>query len=700
VDEWASAAELAGLSPTASELRELGMRAWPKTQQGINARAKKWQCEGRQQGSSQAWEYLRSSLPAPVRKVMARALLKTASAVPAPLPALAKIPVNTADLKNYQRTTMEARAAILAEVDRLVITAGVGRSNAVKTLVEMARDGTLAPELARLVPIANARGNASRSLCRSTVYGWLATRSLADGDTGALAPVAIREAPVRGWTRTFMDCYCIPQKPTIAEVLDRRWPEGVEKPSYDQARRFVKKLGTVTRNKGRMGPRALQAYKAYVTRDVSDLWPGACFIGDGHTFKREVSNPKTGLPFRPEVTAILDVFTKVWAGWSVALSENTIAVADALRHAITSTTCCAIFYYDNGKGANNKKWDDDITGMMGRLAITKLNSAPWTSQSRGIIERFNGSVLHRLARQAPTYVGQHMDKEARDRAYKITRKQIKETGSSALLTSWADFMAELEAEQLRYNATPHSSHPEIIDQATGKRRHMSPQEVWDKAVAAGWTADPISAEEATDLFRPAEIRTVLRCQIELYNNLYFHPALEELHKEKVSVAFDIHDAAKVQIRLLDGRFVCEAVFEGNKKGYFPKSYAEQAEERRVAGQVKLLEGHIGRVKQALGPLPIEHLPEVPLTFDQQQAVEAEFARLEAREAVASAPTPAAGIRPNFHDDVSWARWVLEHPQEALDQDRNHLKRKLRDRIFMELLEMQGLDVGALSALAA
>ncbi len=681
---------------TAAELAAFKLPGLPTSPQGLNAKAKRDGWSGRKRGdSSQAWEYALSALPAAAQKaIAAKALAKGA-----PQQLQLALP-EVGDLKGYQRTTMDARAALLAEIDRLVLT-GMSSGKAVDALVEMARERSLAPELQRLVPLANARANATRTLTRATVYNWLKDRREAGGKVTALATASVPQAPIPAWAPTFMRLYGRPTKPGIPEVLET-WPEGEEKPSYDQCRRFLKRLDAISRNMGRMGAKAIKQIKAYIARDVSELWPGAVFIGDGHTYKQEVAHPIHGRPFRPEITAILDVYTRKWVGWSAALAENTWSVADALRHAVTNSTCCAILYYDNGSGANNATWDDDVTGLAARLSITKLNSAPWSSQARGVVERFNSSVLHKAARQRPTYVGERMDEDARRHAFKVTRAEIKATGTSRLLTSWADFIADIDAAMVAYNARPHSSLAKIVDPATGRRRHMTPGEAWDQAVAEGWTPDPISAEEARSLFRPAVRRKVARGLIQWIGNEYFAPELEALHGEEVMVAYDLHDATSVSISLLDGRYVCEAKWGGNKRAYVPVAFAQRAEEQRVAGKLARLEEHRQVALAELHPTPaIDHQPAEIFTPAQLQAAEAEYARLEARSAE---PVPCAvatpGERPVFGDDASWARWVLANPEAALDEDRRELRRKLRDRNFRMLLEMQGLDVGALSALAA
>jgi len=659
--EWMTAEDLAALRLSKSDTKALGMRKWPESPQGINKRATMDGWEGRQIGSSQAWEYRLPALPALVQKAAARTLVKAA---PVQLPAQLSLDLpDVGDLKNHQRNRMDARAALIGHIDHLVITSGLSQGKAVDALVAAAGAGELPPELQKLVPIANARSNGGRTLVRATVYNWLKARSNAAGNVVALAPKGVSEALIPSWASTYMDRFCRPSKPGMAECL-ARWPADVDKPSYDQVRRFLKRIDAITKNSGRMGPKALQQYKAYIARDVDKLWPGAVFIGDGHTFKAEVAHPFHGRPFRPEITVFLDVFTRRWVGWSIALAENTWSVADAVRHAITTTTCCDILYYDNGAGAKNTTWDDELVGLAARLNITKFHSAPWSSQARGVVERFNSSVLHELARHFPTYCGQRMDDEARRKVFQITRKDIKDVGTSKLLPAWQDLMGYLADTMEVYNDRPHSSLPTIVDAKTCKRRHMSPNEKWAMAVDGGWVSDPISEDEARDLFRPVERRIVQRGVVKLFNNDYFSDELTPLHGQEVAVGFDIHDANKVWVRLLDGRFVCEARWNANHRDYMPVAFVERAREKRVEGKLKRLDAHRD---VALAELPsatiIQHqrAPEsAPISAGEQSRLDAMEAEWTALPAPIAETTPAVTAEvvtiPVVHADVKKARF--------------------------------------------
>lgn len=692
--EWGDTARLLGIDP----------EVMPHSKKNVIEKAERenWPRQKRQKQGG-GWEYPRSALPEAMQKVLRRQALATRCAdQPPAIPA----PQRPHELKDYQRTRMEACAALLAEVDRLVLE-GHSQGRAVATLVEMARDGSLPPELMRLVPIANARSGkrkgakGGRTLSRTRIYGWLKERADAGGDVAALAPKPVPEAPIPAWADPMMELWGRPVKHSLAYVVDelaKQLPAG-QVPSYDQARRFLGRLDVITRNTGRMGPRALKSLKAYHARDVSELWPGAVFIGDGHTFKTEWGHPIHGRPFRPEVTTAIDAFTRRICGWSVALAESAAAVADCFRHACMASTTPDIWYYDNGSGANNEHFDDPITGLLARVGTTKKNSIAWNSQARGIIEIIHKTVYHRAAKRLPTYVGKDMDREAREKAFKVTRADIKATGASRILPSWADFLAFMEETVAEYNDRPHSSLPKTRDPITGRVRPMTPNEAWAKAIAEGWQPDPITAEDAVDLFRPAVRRKTNRDLVSLFGNEYSgRGRLEPFGGDDVMVSYDIHDASRVWVRALDGRFICEAEWDAHKTSYFPVPVAEQARQRRVEQKIKRLDAHKDTALAELRAPLLEHQPATPMpeivsTGPVVDAVAVEIAA----EPPKAKPLNANG-RPLFGTDAEWARWLTTHPDQATADDLDLLRQQLRSRSFRELLDWDGIDVGTLETL--
>ncbi len=706
----------------------------PGTERGVQLLARRdgWLSRPRE-GRGGGREYLIANLPKPLRegilKAIAEGVPAVCNALSAPLPVVipsppVSVPAATA-LHSDQRRSLEARAAILAEIDRMA--AATSWRKAAEALAAAAKNGTLRPDLAALAPAANhksglikrGKGGARDTLSLRTLYRWAEARAaMENSGAAALAPKwPTKPILVQPWAAALLILYRQPQKPSLAwclEEMPKRYPD-VPVPSYDQARRFVKSLSPIERNRGRMGPLAMKALKSYVARDTGLLWPTAVYSADGHTLDAEVQHPIHGRPFRPEVTAVIDVKTRKIVGWSAALSENTWGVLDALRHACCTHGIPCIWYVDFGKGFNNKVMggervadkradeqadDEATTGFLGRLGITKMNSIARNSQARGAMERVQGSVWVRASKGLATYMGAPMDKEARQKAFKETRAAVKNGVSSPLLMSWPAFIEWASGVVADYNARPHTSLPKVRDAETGKNRHQTPAEAWEAGVtAAGVEIDIPGPAEAEDSFRPMVKRAPRRGLVELFGNQYHNRALEHVDGE-VMVAYDIRDAEWVWCRDRQGRLICKARWDGNKRDYFPKSVLEQANERKVATAVKRLEGHIETAQAALGPRVIDHVAE-PLPPEAMIEADVLYARIADPDPAPALPPPDAdpNARPKFGDDLSWARWLTAHPDAATDMDREALASELRRSDFRLFLELEGVDVAALMSIA-
>lgn len=688
---------------TAPEIAQLGLPSIPQTEQGVRARATRenWKRIANN-GQGGGWSFHVSSLPSKAQDELLRRNLIAPQTLPST--ETDSRSQKTAVLASWQREAMEARAAILAELDRLVKHQGFTQARAIKMLIELARTGELTPNLLAQISAANARGGKSgkRTLAQSTIFNWLKARR--EGGVPALAPEpsSPKRDLVPAWAPAFIDLRARPSQPSLASVyedLPHHLPEGVPMPSYDQLRRFLKKLCPVTRNMGRMGPRELKSLKAYVKRDVSELWPTAVYVADGHTFDAEVQHPIHGRPFRPEITTIIDVYTRRATGWSAGLSENTFGVLDAARNAFERSGLCDIWYVDRGAGFNNAAWDDELTGFLSRFEITKHNSLPYNSQARGVIERLHQTIWVRGAKNLPTYIGADMDREAKHKAFKITRKEIRDTGTSRLLMAWEDFIAWCQAQVDAYNDRPHSSLPKIRDPETGRKRHMSPNERWLESLESGWEPDRLTPQESEDIYRPYQRRKADRGMVRIFGNSYFHADLEAFHGEQVLVGYDIHDGSQVWVRDTDQRLICIAEFEGNKASFFPVSAAKAAHDRRVKGKLRRVDAQRDEVlAERDGANLIEHQPEQHFDPSEIAAAREKVELLIAPKAEPQPVINAAG-RPIFTSDLDFARWCHANPSEVTTNDKALLRELVRKGAFRMQLDCAGLSVADLENIA-
>ena len=360
---------------------------------------------------------------------------------------------------------------------------------------------------------------------------------------------------------------------------------GGDVPSIHQVRRWLGKLGNVERERGRRGARDLKNILPHKRRDFLHLKPAAIYTADGHTFDAEVLNPLSGLPFRPEITTVLDVGTRRCMGWSVGLKESRFTVLEALSHA-SRAAIGALWYVDWGKGFENLMMTDEATGLMGRLGMTMKHSRAYNSQAKGASERSH-NIFTRAAANMPSFVGKNMDDEARQKLFKLSRKEVRLHGKilNSPIPTWDQFKGYIERVVDEYNDRPHRSLPKFTDRE-GKRRHMSPNEFWALKVAEFGEPPRVSPEEEGYLFRPQEMRTVRRGEVSLFGNTYYSAELMEFNGETVRVGYDVQDALWVWIYDDVGRLICKAEWHGNSTDYMPVSVLERAEDKRNDERLK------------------------------------------------------------------------------------------------------------------
>lgn len=568
-------------------------------------------------------------------------------------------------LKGYQVEVLKARAKIIAEIEQLMME-GATKNQAIGTFISKVSALPPSDPFLETLEVANHRSGSRQLISRSTLYRWLDEKEKSGMEE--LAPQQIfRTYKTPAWAVKLLELYGQPQKPSLAYVIEElpnHLPDDIEAPSYSQARRFLKSLSPSKANKGRMGQQEIKKLKAYVQRDTKDLWSAAIYASDGHCFDAEVAHPRHGRPFRPEITTIIDVYSRKVVGWSVSLSENTWGILDAARHAFQYHGIPDIWYVDRGKGFNNKTWDDDLTGLLARLEITKKNSLPYNSQARGIIERLHKTLWIPLAKSFQHYVGQDMDRQARLKNYRLTQRDI----NKANLIDWNAFLALAQAQIDAYNQKPHSTLPRIRDTETFKRRHLSPNEAWE--LGLGKRAFDIKTISSNNdlLIKPSVKRKTSRGLVNLFGNRYFSNDLEAWHGEFVLVEYDIHDASKVWIRSLDNQFISEALFEGNKRSFFPLAEIQKAHQRRHQRKAKRLTN-----KQAL--------------LDEDNGVDQQVS-IPAPTVITKSTT----TRPLFGDDKEWIRWLIANPQKVNNEDKSRFKALKSQQSFLFILDSLDLSI--------
>lgn len=618
-------------------------------------------------------EWLVSSMPKGRREHIMKELLSRrdpGEAAPSPDPdnltnLVARDGTRLSQITERQRRTMEARLVFVREVEKL---AGVaGKETAVRNLVEAAKTGQLSPHLQYLVRVANDRSGKrdDRGLSYQSIYRWC-SQYAADGPAGLVPLHRQRDMSVPPWADAFLSLYQTWQKPSVADCLRRMEWEG-KKPSIHTVYRFLKKMGVPTRQAGRVTGNALLQLRPHKMRTTDNLLPGDVYTADGTTLDAEIQNPLNGQPFKPEITIILDVATRRAVGVSVGLSESGLTILDALRMACCFGGVPALFYCDNGSGYKNQLMRAEGQGMMARLGIEMTNSIPGRPQGKGLMERGVQTICTPLAKRLPSCTHKDVDRDAAQKVYKITRKDLKSKGHSALLPTWPEFLKHLLARIEEYNSTEHKKLP-LIEEG-GKRRHMTPDEMWQDFETKGWESCRVPPEYAEELFMPGERRKVRNGVVRLFNGEYFSVELEEFHQDIVEVRYDIWDSSKVYVWTTQGEKICEAELNAHSTPYFPENQVAAARERRKKGQVARLSRKLEEVAPGVRvELPDNQAYEAFTVADSVQpeavAEAAEALDLaDARQQVVKIET-----RPNFQFAHEKYEWLMRHPEQRSEAD--------------------------------
>ena len=628
----------------------LGLSGFPSAEKNIRARLDRlaennpeWK---RKREGTKAFEYHIDCLPAEAQKVLRKRLthqvLEDAQlpvvveqkavknvAVRDELEVMVKCPElalrEVQALTDKQKAIADARILLATEVHKLREYAGMTRKAALKHIVDGVRMGALPDRIIEAANTANARQGKRSGVSTGSLDTWYSSWVMARGDANQLlallAPGHHKGTPWEQvwWLSDFFMFYRSWKRPTVEYAyreFSAWWHEKhandagmlAALPSVHAVRRVLSNVPVIVKERFRSTGSAWRSLNPFVRRDWSTLPVNAVWVGDGHCMKLMAFNPATGNTFRPEVTLVMDAGQRFIVGWSLSLSENVIAVADALRHGMSQHGIPLIYYSDNGGGEKNRVLDADITGILPRLGVEHHTGIPGNPQGRGVIERANKGIPKDVALSFQTYCSKNADKETVMMQQRITQSAIKATHKGKELTkrqvkamgevpTFEQLMAAIELEVKRYNNRPHSSLPRKED-----GEHYSPAAYRRKLIKEQKAEiDMLSPEELHEMFRPESICTVRRGEVVLFRNIYFSTELAAEHGNEVRVCYDIHDANSVIVRRMDGSYICDAIWNGNKVDAFPKAVIEQQQEKRARGRIARATQKIEEAKRELTP---------------------------------------------------------------------------------------------------
>ncbi len=394
----------------------------------------------------------------------------------------------------------------------------------------------------------------------------------------------------------FLRFFCLPTRPPVAEAYRamKPWLEarGLAAPTYAVVCRIEHELPVTVKYRGRVTGSAWRSLKTYVDRDVSMFKANDIWVGDGHSFKAKVAHPIHGQPFIPEVTVILCWVSRKIVGWSAALAESTVAVADAFRHAQLTTRARPLVYYsDNGSGQTGKMIDCPIAGTLARQGIAHETGIPGNPQGRGIIERLWQVTLIPLARTYPTCTWRGGDDNA---TKKMLQRLNRKDQGGLVIPSFRQFLDDVAACVARYN----------LEHAHRELNGNTPEDEYQARLDRDSIVFGPSDAEIAALWMPEVVRKPTRGLVSVFGNTYCKRDLPDLLPEgaSVRVRYDLHDPKQVLLLTLDGRFLGPAAWNGHREAAFPVPEIERLRALRAAGKVKRGEKIVAEAQAELAPV--------------------------------------------------------------------------------------------------
>ncbi|MGL5344827.1 MAG: Mu transposase C-terminal domain-containing protein, partial [Plesiomonas sp.] len=569
-------------------------------------------------------------------------------------PAVAMRSVQT--LTDKQKAIADARILLAVEVHKLREYAGMGRTAAIKHIVDGVRNAALPERVINAASQANARQGQRVGVSTGSLQEWYSAYLLARGDANKLlallSPGHHKAVPWEQvpWLNDFFMFYRVWQRPSVEQAyreFSEWWQQAYTEspgmlsalPSVHAVRRALKGVPKIVKERFRSTGSAWRSLNPFVRRDWSTLPVNGVWVGDGHCMKLDAFNPETGNIFRPEVTFIMDAGQRFIVGWSLALSESVIAVADALRHGMSQHGIPLIYYSDNGGGEKNLQLDADITGILPRLGIEHETGIPGNPQGRGIIERFNKTVPKDVAISFQSYCAKEADKESVRLQQRIARSALnamhkgndltkRQADAMGKVPTWEQLLFAIEDEVKNYNNRPHTSLPK---RENGE--HYSPAAYRKMLIKdQGAEIDYLSPEELHEMFRPEIVRKTNRGEVRLFNNIYFSHELASESGNEVRVNYDIHDANSVIVRRMDGAYICDAIWNGNRVDAFPKPAIERAQEKGAKGRIARASVVIEEAKREVNPALEYKTQDFDLGYMRQQLPHAQEEELYLFEA--------------------------------------------------------------------
>lgn len=545
----------------------------------------------------------------------------------------------------------------------------------------------------------------ARRLSHPTVWRWFKARK--EGGDKALIPIHPGpDMSVKYWHLAALEFYRRPQGMSLAAIADElQKAYGDAAPSYWQVYRFfTEKFSATDQLKGRFTGSALTVHKFCHRRTADGMAPMDEVHADGWNTHFRAPHPVSGQFVTLEVWHFHDFATRYVFRPSVGLAESFLVISKGLQNCIEEGGVMAVWQTDStGSVKNDRMKDHPVTSVATRAGITVVHPKVGNSQGNGVCENFN-KYLDKRAKELATYQHPSMDRKTFRDVKRITDKMVKASereareqlkrqaervGKGCVFESHQQAVDWLNKVCDEFNDSPHSFLPKVRDPKSGRMRHQTPREAWNKALAEGAQLTRLDPDEIKDLFMPHEMLKVRRGAVSLFGQRYWHQALDLEHYNgaDVQVAYDVMDGTRVWVKDMQGRLLCVANFYEGKNPR-PLSFYEMAMEKRADAAQKRIAVRSETIEAQRPGVYLEHQPGVTLELSMEaleyehvtvmnpgkakRPIPADDAGFESESEVVTVTELSGMRRPRFAEDYEKYEWLRDRPQEISPEDQGWL----------------------------
>lgn len=362
----------------------------------------------------------------------------------------------------------------------------------------------------------------------------------------------------------------------------------------------------------------LDTQSPYIMRNWGKLNFGDMIVGDGHTLDFMLQNPFTGKPCRATLIGFLDVASGDLVGFDVMLTENTQAIASALRNAILYMgKFPKVVQLDNGRAfkgkyfTSTKDFDEcGIQGLYASLGIETYFSRAYNGRAK-IIERFFKELTESHAKTWGSYIGNNIaNKPAYTMRNEKFHRELQGGDCPTIEDVKTAFTAWLECV---YRQRP-----------CRNDKNMTIAEYVKNGRGSG-----IDTDKLDDLMLATDERKIGRNGIRIFDAFYWSDKLFGLN-DKCIIKYNFFDLSYVKVYSTKGEYICkaersEAVHPVAKLLGSPKDYEEykaqlRSKDKLIKERLKPLKKQLKNMYPSVPTKKYDSTPIKPVETEEQYKI--------------------------------------------------------------------------------